>query len=118
MVYPCCPQNCNKMACKCAANQVSCSQTVDERGINDILISLQNQISHALAATPAQGPTGLSAYESAVKHAGFIGTELEWLASLKGAPGLNFTEITVSGYRQLTPAEQISRLWIIMPDSQ
>lgn len=34
-----------------------------------------------------QGPAGLSAYEVAV-HDGFVGTEAEWLASLKGDSGL------------------------------
>lgn len=33
-----------------------------------------------------QGPPGLSAYEVAV-HDGFVGTEAQWLASLKGATG-------------------------------
>ena len=36
------------------------------------------------------GPAGVSAYESAVA-AGFVGSEEQWLASLKGEPGRNVT---------------------------
>ena len=46
-------------------------------------------------AVPANG---LSAYELAVKH-GFVGTEQEWLASLKGPKGDAFT------YADFTPAQ-------------
>lgn len=49
-----------------------------------------------------RGPRGMSAYEIAVKK-GFVGTEEEWLESLKGKDGKPFT------YADLTP-EQISEL--------
>jgi len=41
-----------------------------------------------IVETGSQGPPGLSAYQSAVAD-GFVGTEVEWLASLVGAPGLS-----------------------------
>ena len=40
----------------------------------------------ASGAITAKGDDGASAYEIAVKN-GYIGTETEWLASLKGDPG-------------------------------
>lgn len=40
-----------------------------------------------------RGPDGLSAYEVAVSN-GFVGTEAQWLASLKGADGLDGTDGT------------------------
>lgn len=43
--------------------------------------------------TTAPGPPGQSAYELAVEE-GFVGTELEWLASLEGADGLDGTNGT------------------------
>lgn len=49
-----------------------------------------------------RGPRGMSAYEIAVKK-GFVGTEEEWLESLKGKDGKPFT------YADLTP-EQIAEL--------
>lgn len=46
---------------------------------------------------PFQGPAGDSAYQIAVNN-GFVGTELEWLASLEGADGTNGTNgISITG---------------------
>jgi|GEM_PF-2482987 uncharacterized membrane protein YkgB len=41
-----------------------------------------------IVETGFPGPPGLSAYHSAVAN-GFFGTEVEWLASLVGTPGLS-----------------------------
>lgn len=50
------------------------------------------------AGTPgATGATGASAYDIAVAN-GFVGTEAEWLASLKGANGTNGTNGTDGKY--------------------
>lgn len=46
----------------------------------------------------AAGPPGLSAYEIAVQG-GFEGTQAQWIASLKGAPGV--TTLTQSAYEAL-----------------
>ena len=43
---------------------------------------------------PARGLTGFSAYEIAVKN-GFVGTEAEWLESLKGADGADGADAPV-----------------------
>lgn len=45
---------------------------------------VENITTHLLAAAP--GPRGFSAYQTAVQN-GFVGTEAEWIASLKGVKG-------------------------------
>lgn len=70
-------------------------------------------IAGGAGGTGPQGPAGKSAYQVAVDE-GFVGTEVEWLASLKGAQGdpgapgtpAVHTVITATDYAQLTPQQQ------------
>ncbi|WP_125767326.1 collagen-like protein [Lapidilactobacillus wuchangensis] len=55
----------------------------------DAIVGLDDEIKNHITA-PTAGNDGLSAYEIAVKD-GFSGTEVQWLASLKGTNGTNAT---------------------------
>lgn len=62
---------------------------VDYRDGKDGKNGKDSKSTHTTVVTqrPVNGSKGLSAYDIAVKH-GFVGTELQWLASLKGESGI------------------------------
>lgn len=59
------------------------------------------------------GPRGLSAYEIALEQ-GFVGTEQEWFASLRGKKRIDFSYTTASPLllKTLEPSELISKITI------
>lgn len=60
------------------------------------------------------GADGLSAYEIAVQH-GFVGTESEWLASLKGKDGADGNSPEVSGFATTKYVEErLSEILVIL----
>ncbi len=62
----------------------------------------------------ADGKDGLSAYEIALKN-GFVGTESEWLESLKGKDGANGNSPEVSGFATTEYVdERLSEILIIL----
>jgi hypothetical protein len=73
---------------------------------------VQNTISAPVtnAGNAVEAPvttTGRDAYQLAVAG-GFVGTRAEWIASLKGEPGVGaeILTMTVDDYYDLTPEEQ------------
>lgn len=70
------------------------------------------------ASVDKAGPPGLSAYEVAVKN-GFVGTEEEWLASLKGEQG-DKGETGDSGVAisNTQPTDESVNVWIDTSDGE
>lgn len=66
------------------------------------------------------GIAGLSAYEIAVKEFGFVGDELQWIASLKGAKGERGDGIkilaTYSSYNYLPNTGQVGDAYLVNMD--
>ena len=62
----------------------------------------------------ANGENGLSAYEIALKN-GFVGTESEWLSSLKGKDGVNGNSPEISGFATTEYVnERLSEILVIL----
>ncbi len=71
--------------------------------INALLKSIQNKLDHDLVRD------GLSAYQVAVQN-GYTGTELQWLASLRGKIGMSAYQVAVDNGFEGTPEEWLKSL--------